>query len=350
MSSEGQEPPSRLDVGLHDTGATFGNWWHGLRDAVHPPPPPPGLPPPPPLPPATRTQQAAQTARRVQTVVASAAGVLGTVQQAVDTGFAELTAPLAALFPSLPAATLTMPYLGVPHTHAHPPSLIPPAPPIPLPSFGTILFGTCQRVTINGLPAARAGDLGVAPTCGGFAPYFEITTGSSNVFIGGVRAARMGDFCKVCIPQTPPGTGGGIPAGKFLAGVGKAARGAGEVIGLAGRITPFLSMAADMAEAEEAAVENDAAMASAKALAAAMTAIELASNAIRAAMAALMGIDPGTPNLGNVLMGHPNVLIGGFPMINIPNPAEALLSKLSRYHARVEKEGGNPGAGMRAGC
>lgn len=348
MSDDGQKPPSRLDVGLRDTGAAFGDWWHGLRDAVHPPPAPPGSPPPSPSLPATRAQEAAQAARRVQVAVASAAGALQTVQQAVDTGFAELTAPIAALFPSLPAATLTMPYLGLPHIHEHPPSLIPPAPPIPLPSIGTVLFGTCQRVTINGLAAARAGDLGLAPTCGGFAPFFEIVTGSSNVFIGGVRAARLGDFCKVCILPDPEPTG--IPAGKFMAGVGVAARGASTAIGLAGRAVPFLSMAADIAEAEEADVEDDAAMAAAKGLSAAMAAIELASNAIREAMAKLMGMDPGTPNLGNVLMGHPNVLIGGFPMINIPNPAEALLNKLSRYHGRVQEAEGNPSAGMRAGC
>jgi hypothetical protein len=48
-------------------------------------------------------------------------------------------------------------------------------------------------------------------------------------------------------------------------------------------------------------------------------------------------------------MGQPNVLIGGFPMINIPNPAQALLGKLARYRGVVE-EGGNPGAGMRSGC
>ncbi len=269
-----------------------------------------------------------------------------TVQSAMDTGFAELTQPLAAMLPALPAATLGMPYLGVPHTHTHPPSLIPPAPPVPLPSIGTILFGCHVRTLINGIPAARAGDLGLAPTCGGFTPFFEIVTGSSNVFIGGIRAARIGDFCKVCVVPDPAPSA--IPAGKFMAAVGAAARGAGEVIGLAGQLTPFLSIAADEMEAVEA-VDDDAAMAAAKALSAAMQAAELVANAAKEAMAALMGKDPGMPTLGNVLMGQPNVLIGGFPMINIPNPAHALLSKLSRYRGSVRPEGGE-GAGASGHC
>jgi hypothetical protein len=35
-----------------------------------------------------------------------------------------------------------------------------------------------------------------------------------------------------------------------------------------------------------------------------------------------------------VILGMPNVLIGGFPMPNIPNPAEALLKALRRLAAR----------------
>ena len=199
---------------------------------------------------------------------------------------------------------------------------------------------------INGIPAARAGDLGLAPTCGGFTPYFEIVTGSSNVFIGGVRAARIGDFCKVCIAPDPAPSA--IPAGKFLAAVGTAARAAGTVIGLAGRVTPFLGIAVDLMESEEA-VQDDAALSAAKALSAAMAAAELAANLAKEAIAKLMGKDPGTPNMGAVVLGHPNVLLGGFPMINIPNPAQALLSKLSRYRGRTEADGG-PGAGASGHC
>ena len=318
------DPEGALVQGAKDTGHVFTNWWTGLHDAISPPAPAPGSSP---APPASKAQQAVQTLRRVQTVVASAVGAIGLLKNAIDIGFAELTAPLAALFPSLPAATLTMPYLGVPHTHVHPPSLIPPAPPVPLPSIGTIMFGTCVRVPINGLPAARAGDLGLAPTCGGFAPFFEIVTGSSNVFIGGARAARIGDFCKVCTPAPEAASG----AAKFFS----------TAMVAAGFIVSGLDAAADVGEAS---VDDDAAQSSAKALAATMTALQMANDAIRLAMAAMMGTDPGMPNQGAILMGHPNVLIGGFPMINIPNPIDILMNKLGRLTGKAEDEEGEGAA------
>jgi uncharacterized Zn-binding protein involved in type VI secretion len=324
------QPPGLLRTAAHDVGAGFSNWWTGLSNAVSPPPPAPGTPP---APPPTSGQQAAQTVRRIQTVAASALGAIGLLKGALDTGFAELTSGIAAMFPSLPAATLTMPYLGVPHTHTHPPSLIPPAPPVPLPSIGTIMFGTFQRVTINSIPSARAGDLGIAPTCGGLFPYFEITTGSSNVFIGGVRAARMGDFCKVCIPAPAEATG----AVKAFAAFQQ----------YAGFVVGALGIAADVTEA---AVDDDAAMASAKALSAAMNAAQMASDAIRMAIAQLMGKDPGMPNQGAVLMGHPNVLIGGFPMVNIPNPVDMLLGKLSGLKGKEDEEEAEGGVGAGGGC
>ena len=314
--------PSTLPVGLQTTLNVGENWWHGLRDAVSPPAPPPGSPPPAPQ---TKAQDAVHTLRRVQTVVASAVGALGLIKNTLDVGFAELTSPIAALFPALPAATLSMPYLGVPHTHTHPPSLIPPAPPIPLPSIGVIMFGTCVRVPINGMPAARAGDLGIAPTCGGLAPYFEITTGSSNVFIGGARAARVLDICKVCTPAPAEATGAAKMFSSFMTAAGFAVAGT--------------DMAVDIGEA---AVEDDAAVASAKALAAAMTALQIANDAIRLAMSALMGMDPGMPNLGAVMAGQPNVLIGGFPMVNIPNPIDWLIGKLGRLKGKVEPEEEEP--------
>jgi uncharacterized Zn-binding protein involved in type VI secretion len=314
----------------HDVGAGFGGWWRGLSDAVDPPAPKPGEPPPPP---PTPGEHAAQIVRRVQTVVASAAALPGLLKNAIDTGFAELTSGIAAMLPALPAATLSMPYLGVPHIHSHPPSLIPPAPPVPLPSIGTILFGCHVRTLINGMPAARAGDLGIAPTCGGFFPYFEITTGSSNVFIGGVRAARIGDFCKVCIPAPAEAT----PAVKAFMAFQQYAGFAASALGIAADIT-------------EEAVADDAAMAAAKGLSAAMNAAQLANDAIRMAIAQLMGKDPGTPNMGAVVMGHPNVLIGGFPMVNIPNPVDVLLGKLSRLKGKPHEEEGGSGEGVRGGC
>ena len=330
------QPPGLLPTAAHDVGAGFTGWWTNLSNAVSPPPPPPGTPPPPPgTPPPTTGQKAAQTVRRIQTVAASALGAIGLLKGALDTGFAELTSGIAAMFPSLPAATLTMPYLGVPHTHTHPPSLIPPAPPVPLPNIGTVLFGGHVKTLINSIPAARAGDLGIAPTCGGLFPYFEITTGSSNVFIGGARAARMGDFCKVCIPAPAEASG----AVKAFAAFQQ----------YAGVVVGALGIAADVMEE---AVADDAAMAAAKAMSAAMNAAQMASDAIRMAIAQMMGKDPGMPNQGAVLMGHPNVLIGGFPVVNIPNPVDMLLGKLSGLKGNVadEEEEEEGGVGAKGPC
>jgi hypothetical protein len=69
-------------------------------------------------------------------------------------------------------------------------------------------------------------------------------------------------------------------------------------------------------------------------MAAAMAAAQMAADAAAAALTNAMGKDPaGIPPrvLGAITAGHPNVLIGGFPMANIPNPAEMLLKRLSRY-------------------
>jgi uncharacterized Zn-binding protein involved in type VI secretion len=321
-----------------DVGAVFTDWWSGLSDAVNPPQPPPeqssettpGEPPPagwvsdgdaapasPPSPAQQAAHQTAQTVRSIATAVASVVGALGLVQQALDIGFAELTAPLAKLFPALPAATQTMPYLGVPHTHPRPP-------PIPLPGIGMILFGCHLRTLINGMPAARAGDLGLAPTCGGFLPFFEIQTGSSNVFIGGVRAARIGDFCLACSSTLTTALGPAEAIFELVASVAGVAVGA-------------LDVAADLEEEAEAEADDDAAMVAAKGLSATMTAVQMANDLVRMAIGQLMGKDPGSPNIGFVMMGQPNVLIGGFPMINMPDPVSMLLGKL---HLRKAKPKG----------
>jgi len=129
-------------------------------------------------------------------------GLIGAPQMIIDTAFASLTAPIAALFPAMPAVTLLGMHVAPPHTHLHPPSLIPPAPPVPLPSLGVLVGSGSVTVLLGGLPAARAGDIGLAVTCGSLAPPFEVFTGSSNVFLGGARAARVLDLTKHCNPTS----------------------------------------------------------------------------------------------------------------------------------------------------
>jgi uncharacterized Zn-binding protein involved in type VI secretion len=306
---------------LGNAGSSFSSVSKGWHDLLAPAPPAPNSS-------LTKTQQDAQTAHKVATTIRVVQQTIGAVmsvlalpKEMLDIGFANLTAPLAAVFPSMPAATLTTMYVGTPHAHSHPPSLIPPAPPIPLPSMGPVTLGTFMRVLINGLPAARVKDLGYAFTCGGLAPIFQIKTGSSNVFIGGHRAARMGDVCVACVK----GEGRSADAGAVM----KALQVAGMVAGLASVV----------ADAAEAAVDDDAAMASAKALAASMGAAQMAADAVAMALSQTMGTDPGIPpSIGALLIGHPTVLIGGFPMIDIPNPVDVLLSKLRRFTAKSPKE------------
>ncbi len=74
-----------------------------------------------------------------------------------------------------------------------------------------------------------------------------------------------------------------------------------------------------------------------------MTVAQMAADAIAAALSKTMGKDPGIPpigkgSIGALLVGHPTVLIGGFPMVDIPNPIDLLLDKLGRFTAQSPKE------------
>ncbi|WP_020474801.1 RHS repeat-associated core domain-containing protein [Zavarzinella formosa] len=253
----------------------------------------------------------------------------GAIGGAADEKIANLTAGISAALPSFPAATLTMLALGIPHAHiAHPPSGPAPVPPTPLPPTGPVMLGTCVSVLIGGLPAARCGDIGMSPTCMGIPPtsLYEIYTGSSKVFIGGARAARMLDVTYHC-KSSPPG-------GK-LAKVGckmaKVANAVGKVASVASKVALAASVISQVASIEESIANDDDAMAAAQGLALAMMAAQMAADAAAAALSASMGKDlpcvpPGT--LGAILAGMPTVLIGGFPMPNLAKVAEALLKKL----------------------
>ncbi|HTV22428.1 MAG TPA: RHS repeat-associated core domain-containing protein, partial [Polyangiaceae bacterium] len=231
-------------------------------------------------------------------------GVVGAPFELLDTGFALATAPLAALMPGLPAATLTAPHLGMPHAHAHPPSLIPPAPPVPLPSIGTLMCAGCVSVLIGGMPAARAGDVGLAPTCGSLSPAFEVYTGSSNTWIGGSRAARMTDITRHCNPASA--------AGKLGAAMGAV----GVVAG---------------------AVGAGASAAAGEALQASMQAAQAAADAAALAMSALLGKDPGVPPaLGALMLGNPTVLVGGFPLPDLLDVLGAALKGLKKLGDALE--------------
>jgi RHS repeat-associated protein len=287
-------------------------------------------------PPPTAGEKTARVIRATQQTVGAVMGGLGLMKEALDVGFANLTAPLAAITPSLPAATVMSPYIGTPHAHIlHPPSGPAPVPPTPMPSIGMVTLGVSVKVLINTMPAARVDDIGLAPTCCGLPPaWFKLKTGSSNVFIGGNRAARLGDICKACpvIPEPPS-----IPAGKAMAAIGKAAGAVAKAMPVAGVVASGLGMAADIAES---ATESSEAMAAAKAMSAATAAAQMAMDAAKMAAEKLMWKDipvvPPTGSTGAIVdPSHATVLIGGFPMIHIPDPVGALLNRLSRYKPKA---------------
>jgi len=135
--------------------------------------------------------------------------------------------------------------------------------------------------------------------------------------------------------------------------VGKAGKVAGKVAGAAGRVAGAAGMAAQassiatsFAQAEAA---DDAAMASAIGLSVAMMAAQAAADAAAMAMTKTIGTDqpciPPTGTPGMILMGSPNVMIGGFPLPSFSAIAQGLLKRVKGLKA---SRGGGGGAGV--GC
>ena len=300
---------------------------------------------------------------KAQGVVGAVAGLGSAPTDFLNNAFARATAGISKALPSFPAATMGAMVVGMPHTHPHPPSLIPPAPPIPLPAIGSVLTG-CASVLINGMPAARSGDFGIAPTCGSFAPIFTIFTGSSKVFVGGSRAARVLDITRQCGPAPMAGGAAGAmskmqkaaaAAQRVTGGAGKLSKamgivGAGKKIldtrssaAAAGQASADAAQAAADASADaadaSAAAASAGAEASAAVLAAAMMGADMAMGAMQKAMGQLMGKDPGAPTcIGAVMLGSPTVLIGGFPMPSWSDLAKGL-KKLVAALGRARRGG-----------
>ncbi|CAM2171761.1 DUF6531 domain-containing protein [Paraburkholderia sacchari] len=233
----------------------------------------------------------ANTLDRITNVVNGTLGSLGALDQLLNTGMALI--PGANLMPGMPAAFIGVPHLGVPHAHAHPPSNG-----VPMPSLGETIGSGCLSVLYGGMPAARVLDVGMAPTCGGLAPIFEICTGSSNTFIGGARAARMAiDLTRHCNPL-------GV-SGKHHAAEEAEKSAFKRGLHIAGMAAP---LGAGGLTAVDQGVDGKGAQA-------AMTAAQTAADAVAMALGNLMGKDPGVePGMGTLLIGNPSVLIGGFPM------------------------------------
>lgn len=156
--------------------------------------------------------QAIQDANGALATVGATFALLTGVEQMISTVVSVIP------FPALPALRIMDMDVGMPHAHAHPPNLVPPAPPVPLPSTGPIIpipiLSGATRTLINGMPAGRCGDLGLGIWCGGYFPMYEVFLGSSSVWIEGARAGRLAvDITKHCILSKP---GGDAPIGAFL--------------------------------------------------------------------------------------------------------------------------------------
>jgi RHS repeat-associated protein len=92
-----------------------------------------------------------------------------------------------------------------------------------------------------------------------------------------------------------------------------------------------VSRGAAIMSAAIAGVGAAASAAAGQMMQAAMQAAQIAADAAAAAMSALCGSDPGIPPaMGALMFGAPNVLIGGFPCPNLPNPLEMLMKGLKK--------------------
>ncbi len=366
--------------GLSDSGRYIFEKAERANKAIKPPVPPqhPLQPLPPPdlqhaiaagLQSSNKTAQAmnaaASSAASVASIVADpGAAVASALGGAADEKMSKLVSGLAAAIGPFPAATMFNMALGIPHAHVkHPPSGPPPIPPIPLPPLGPVMLGTSVTVLINGKPTARCGDFGFNPTCAGILPplsaMYEIITGSSNVYIGGSRAARSGiDITMHCFNMPSPkisiklGKLAGIASkvgkavGKAAGVAGKAAGAVTKVAGVMGKVAQANQIATSFAEAEAA---DDAAMASAIGLNTAMMAAQAAADAAAASMTRMMGTDqpciPPTGTPGMILSGSANVMIGGFPLPSFSAIAQGLLKRVKGLKCT-----GGGGGGASVGC
>ena len=249
------------------------------------------------------------TAQAVQGFVGEVMTTVTAPIDALNMGVAKATLGVLEFLPKMPAARLyTDLVFQFGHSHPHPPTFG-----FPIPSLGPIVASGCMSVLINGLPAARNGDMGFAVWCGGYFPIFEVFMGSSHVFIGGSRAARqLMDPTYHCLPSPFGGKWGIGKLDIAMAGfgLGMSALSVAAATEKSFEATEAASDAQGTADAQMAA-----AAAGAAGVGAATAAAQAAADVAAIAMGLLMGKDPGIGfPFGMITMGSPNVLIGGFPM------------------------------------
>ncbi|CAM2011082.1 DUF6531 domain-containing protein [Acanthopleuribacter pedis] len=224
-----------------------------------------------------------------------------------------ITCPIAV--GSLDAAALGTISIGFPHAHpVHPPSL--PGAPVTLPSIGTLVIGGSYQVLIHNRPAMRAGDLGFT-SCFGWPPAMAVFTGSSNVLIGGSRAARMCDIVTHCHAPNPLG-----PNSKIQNAILRARAWwdwGMRILWATATGTAIVGAVVDSKLAAQEAKKKTAvaqAMSGALAISASAAAQQVAADLAANALASTMGKDPALPIMPKGLLVGPGnlVKIGGIPM------------------------------------
>lgn len=232
-------------------------------------------------------------------------------------------------WPSSPAATIGTLHVGLPHVHTLGGGGA---------SIGRLAMGGCASVLIYGKRAARLGDIGEATSCGAIMPHYLVTTGSSNVFIGGARAARSIDITRHCGTLAPSifslrKMALKIPAKiaeEAVEAFGNVAKGfvsKGAVAGvtLATRTDSSRKPVFSRMRAMKARIEGDESMAQAHeaeaeghALALKTASEQASSDTLVSLVSLTVGIDPALPPCYGMLFAPSStVCIGGFPTPDI---------------------------------
>ncbi len=255
---------------------------------------------------------------RVDAVFQAIAQTIALPGAIADTSIAAVSSAILPPGNGMPAATIvTGLHFGLPHYH---PTTV--AFGIPLPGFGPAVLVGALDVAITGLPALRTGDVGFAFGCLG-QPNFEVSTGSSSVFVGGKRAARMFDFTRHCNPIPLLGAANGVAGG---GGIDLLSVALMTTSAAAHCHAAWTHAAAPPSEESELAAHGELHQA----------AVGVAQNLADAALGPLqntIGLLPpvGLTGDGMVASGSPSVLVGGLPM----PPVGDVLN--THWHERVRR-------------
>lgn len=115
-------------------------------------------------------------------------GLLTSLEQLISAPFGLIP------FPRFPALRILDMDVGLPHLHNHWPNVCPPQPPLPLPSTGPVvplpILSGASRTLINGMPAARCGDIGLGS--GAAASFRSMRCSSVRRRFGSRAPARRG--------------------------------------------------------------------------------------------------------------------------------------------------------------